>query len=1292
MHALGTQSQGDTQPASPWVYKKLAEQYQEPQPAPLSAQPTIEEEERDSGYVDLLGCFNEHTENSPQQNGNEPTDREDDDDDDVDLVSQDVRAEIFPESKRFQPPKTPLTQGIKRKRDGPSSGLQNDTPRLPDNFLAGFQDSNDRMGHSQLFEATQALTSPNLAHSDGLYNRPSPNFNQIQRPSTADSASSPASFSRLGLVRPVSEPQAVYISMQQSQEAREAAQRLLEEDSSEDNLGFNSPKTDKGYEHSPAIRFMNRTPPSRLNQHIGNVSKQASANLNLYTRKSPCLPGRSASDAFPISDDISNQDPQDNVSEEETDREGEDDEKNLDDEIDELAEDNKENVEVPMTVSRLHQGGSQIAISQSSPSQYRPQGLRGGAGKASTTHLAQSPISVVGQEDRIAFNVSIRDSQSSQKHKSNPQIFNSSPAVGAGLHSSLESRNVVLQSQLSQSQRSPNPGTKAVKDPARHKAGSIVDGTVGRQSRAKQDDTEESSEDELSGNGFMPQTEKHLASTPSEASGTGTGSSAQSCHPHDKGKSPQKTAADSSTKQSANIPETCSPAPEGTNDRFSAKTSLLTNSRSTTSPSKPVDPSTSGPSTTSLPFETAPERQISSQSGISLEPSQTKSSSNHPLPSKLLRRRTLGEIADESSPPDPLGDIDVNINLLSTQDVEFQAAVHGSRGLEPSILPVQQSSTIQHGSRRNRSFKPVDDFRSTPDNRPTTSQIERIDSDYMDDSDSLSSPPDSPDSREIEDLHPDNEMNHSEQEMTGPSASEVRAVDAAQETNGEVSPQEDDQLEGDAEDSAEDEEGTDPIVASRRVFAHFNGTPSAFYTATCTGFISGEDPRYSVRFDDGAIDTIGAFGIKRLELRPGDLVKVDQVGARTKNFLVVGMKEQVDLMELSRSAAAGSSGTHFPATDIHGYSMVTVAPKSTGSNGNAEVGESMDVPLAQIYITQTMWTHLKDRNYLHFPITANVTAPIQTPCERPSTPSSPSSRTRRSKPPIQTQSRSDEADNPGLLHNMVFTLTNIIGSTNLDKTKKLIQDHGGTILDEGFSSLFHIPVLHRSTSPHKSDADRTFHLTRSAEKYGFTCLIADKHCRRAKYIQAIALGLPCLATRWIQDCVNQGQILPWAPYLLPAGESAFLGHGAIHSRTLPSFPTNVNAGTTSASTVSLPSLAEMLQHRSLLLNGTSILILMRKGDDEDTMKQYPLLTFAIGPARVARAITPEAAAREVRNADAAGTPWDWVLTCERARDVERILFGTSGGRASTAAAAGEGTRVVGNEWLIQSLIAGRLVD
>lgn len=197
----------------------------------------------------------------------------------------------------------------------------------------------------------------------------------------------------------------------------------------------------------------------------------------------------------------------------------------------------------------------------------------------------------------------------------------------------------------------------------------------------------------------------------------------------------------------------------------------------------------------------------------------------------------------------------------------------------------------------------------------------------------------------------------------------------------------------------------------------------------------------------------------------------------------------------------------------------------------------------------------------------------------------------------------------------------------------------------------------------------------------------------AKYIQALALGIPCLSSRWVQDCVAKQAILPWEPYLLAAGESSFL-NGAIRSRIIPS----IDPLTTT--------LSDIIEARTKPLQNASVLLIMEK-TEEDPMRSHPLLSHALGARKVSRATSLDAAARMVAEAENNGEPWDWVYSHDKEEKAEKALFGRGKG---TSGAAGKkrkrggsalrgsvegverGTRVVGNEFVIQSLILGRLID
>ena len=466
---------------------------------------------------------------------------------------------------------------------------------------------------------------------------------------------------------------------------------------------------------------------------------------------------------------------------------------------------------------------------------------------------------------------------------------------------------------------------------------------------------------------------------------------------------------------------------------------------------------------------------------------------------------------------------------------------------------------------------------------------------------------------------------------------------------------------------------------------------------------------YKVRFDDATVDVVTAYCVKRLELQIGDAVKVDLPGVRTHNYTVRGFRDKeaptppLDVDTPSRSNKSTRPGAStLSSTDIYGYKTIMVAPKQ--QVGTAEELEAF--PLMHIYLTQRIWNSLKDRVFLYQPSLASRVSGLQTPSEQPSTPSSPGSRTRRIKASAKSLSSVARPMNLSrngsyLFDNMLFSITNVKELAVREKVVRQIQSHGGNILDsdQGFAELFDVPDLEMASPRKRRDpnSESLFRLTTTAANRGFTCLLADKHCRNAKFIQALALGIPCLATRWVKDCISKARLVPWEPYLLPSGESSFL-NGATRTRLLP--PSDPE-------TVLLPTIVES---RPNFLEGCSILLVMGKGKEAEAMKAYPFIAHALGARKVSRAMSLDAARVALMEAEAVGEAWDWVYHYEGDNKGERItqgraqgiLFGGGGGGGGSTGKKrkrdegrekGEGkTKVAVTEFVIQSLILGRLMD
>ena len=1290
MHSNSTPSEGDTQPASQWVYG-------EKEVGPMMSKVSHVNEEGDTGHINIVDGFEQDL--GP---GAESTMLvEDNEEDDVELVSQDIRAELFPESRRFQPPMTPLAKATKRKRPMQEETPQLPTPRLPANPFADLGTS-DVMRPSQIFQATQAQTSPQYVHSDSLYERPSPNMHNSDRPSTACTLSSPAMARdpRSKMVRTVTEPQVTYESMKESQEARE--RRLRELHMEQDALldaEFDPPsriQPQQSLGQGEYARNVNNHSAGRSLSTSSTQQFKVKGNASSQGGQSTRRLKRQLSEVFLISDDPLAEENRGNITEDETEREEEKEEAAHVDEIDELAEENKENVEVPMTVSRLHH--ARVISSQTSPSRNHVRRRLKTPSSQSATQVKGSPRRTTSPSSRPASEkgtqlYAVRDSQSSQQQssKEHPRALDSSRP-----QHSLEPRNVVLQSQLSLESKSPIPQSSV---PSKSATGDVIIQLTSSsplqlsKSRSKSSEIgyvrQESSVDlEAQGNKNMGIT--HITTHPSNLHAIADDACQTESH------NIRKQVSRLSTRNGRTV--------FGTNleaELTAPVRNVVPNSSQDMSSSGPLPSSLSkiatkkssnGQSLATSLYETAQDQLSLSPSKSVSQPLLARSlESGVSSPNKNLRRRTLGEIAADPSPPDPIEDVNLSdFGLLGKEDEDFHEIIHGP--IRPHLITRKRRAYTSTKWKAPAS-DPPSECQGTPA-RPTSSAISaptpvQI---FSEAESQNSSPLSSPPASQHEELpslaSPDNILETSNPQAAPftdapastsvhePSASSLAVEVSALEAGSQ----------GEALNAGSQVTSNLPIVAPDRVFAHFNGKPSAFYSATCLGVIPGDEPRYSVHYDDGAEDSISAFGIKRLEFRPGDVVKVDLPVHRTKNYVVVGMQDRQDFEgpnTLARRRKINPSDKDaWPETDIYGHTKVLLSPKQSKALGGKHMDvEAIVVGIYHLYFTQAMWTNIKDREYIHVDRRSMAVEGLQTPADRPSTPSSPPSRAKRLKSTLLNQATSMNGPKQGLFSRMTFSLTNICQPGDLERIKSLILTHGGKVLEDGFDPLFHVPVLHRITSPRKSDSDRNFHLTSQAQDMGFTCLIADRHCRRAKYIQALALGIPCLATRWISDCVSKQRILTWSVYLLPAGESTFLG-GAAHSRILPALSTE-NA-----------TLSTLVEQRTCMLEGASILLIMSK-NEEANMRQHPLLTFALGPARVARALSIEAAAKAVAEAHAVGKPWDWVFSYDREREVERVLFGSAAKkRKSRADQSGQKvkTRVIGNEFLIQSLILGQLLD
>ncbi|PGH07307.1 hypothetical protein GX51_01851 [Blastomyces parvus] len=419
---------------------------------------------------------------------------------------------------------------------------------------------------------------------------------------------------------------------------------------------------------------------------------------------------------------------------------------------------------------------------------------------------------------------------------------------------------------------------------------------------------------------------------------------------------------------------------------------------------------------------------------------------------------------------------------------------------------------------------------------------------------------------------------------------------------------------------------------ANKVFAFFNGRPQGYFPATCVGIShSAGGIRYLVRFEDSVKpDDVNADAVKRLELRKNDVVKVDLLEVPKIPHTVVGFRKSSEAIAFRDGEGTLSS----TITDVHGHHFVILRPR--GPNGSFRNGPDITVPISHVYLDRVLWTRLGNRQYSYSPQSLNgLGSGLQTPLDhRPSSVYSVS----------RTAHRFSSVS--GLFFGMAFAVSYKDNEERRLRIEELITQNGGRILKHGFTELFNQPPSNLPSASFENNSavtssadnnDRLLSLHPTAETTGFVCLLTDEHTRRVKYMQALALNIPCLAGRWIHDCVAKDQIVDWEPYLLPAGESTFL-NGAIRSRAITPNP---------ALTARLP---DTIAARPKLLDGQSVLLVMDRGKTAEQRKPYSFLTCALGPSRIACVPDMDAAIKLLvppeqespASSAISDVGWDWI--------------------------------------------------
>ncbi|PLB43135.1 BRCT domain protein [Aspergillus steynii IBT 23096] len=1277
--------------------------------------------EGDSGHIDLLAGFDHIHTDAANADDNE-------DQSSFKLGESSpmhYQPSFFPESQRFVV-KTPATV-VKHSQ---TEGLNTGSPTVSRNPLASdVGSSGGIMALSQVFRATQAPSSPLIRgqHSDPMSDRPSPNL-PIQGHPLATTLSSPLNHIAATFPRDSSEPNLNYVTMKESQAERdrilqERLTRSAEHVYSEDHSDVEFDKEPSFVERmarkrtidqEAAAQFAGLTTPAKPPSHRSRTSDKASEDPEPHTQEGGQQTHISAL-------------PTDEASEEETEHEQESHQPvPKSQELNPSTEEDKENYDDPVTTPRGAATNAHDRLSQvlsldgsTSPSPKKPTGAPADSQRLSQIEVQGEALEGISRSSQI---IVVADSQQSPKYDQDENAGNTNLEPWDQYAAQHPGPHVQSSYDLEKTTSSPQKPIRIQSSPPsasqRSRVSFQLDNRV--QPRGRSDSV---SSRESSGHPARHQ------SVPDDIA-------MQAGHPMEPNlpHGVENTSRPDRLEKSSSMPSRVAETPLHRSRSFGDE--IPATDAPETSPNRFQNDLMDQEDDDLPPIHSTVHERISHSQPLNQDSS---SPVKNLLNSKILsspsgrQRRALTEIAADVSPRIGPGAFDIDINLLSAEDQEFRSAVEMSPVLprkkrrgnvgrniyaSDSLVPVTPGPTsyFMHTKGHERTETEDHPQPKEPQVAPETVFVKR-----------------SRPSRRMDTVWDIDDTPHFYPPRTERSRMLARSLEKKPQQSHEPKQRTDDQpaVHRDHQSTSPDplaqphttpsrkaahkrpdnDVASEPIrmelppaenvqVAVNQVFAPWSGSKRAYYPATCFGKPFGtSSTRYLVKFEDAAPIEVPMSAVKTLELRVGDAVKVDIPNVPKVTHIIRGLTDKLSADELSKEANNGM----VPVTDIYGHSAAILGPKqrkSLPSGGLTGPEGVVKVPISRIYLDTILWNQLKNRAFSYSSVPIQPDNRLQTPSERHSTPTSPSTRLSRS---IRFSS--------GVFSGMVFAVS--YGDNNDKKSRitQMILDNDGRILHDGFNELFDLPTNAPLATPSKSPASGTnengrhLRLTRGAEDVGFACLIADRHSRRPKYMQALALNLPCLSGRWIEDCVAQGRVVDWELYLLPAGESSYL-NGATKSRMLAPYP---------ASEARLP---DVISARPNLLAGQSVLIVMGRGKaDEERRKAYLFLTYALGASRVER-VPDVKSARAVldQQGDVQNKcEWDWIYVDndEKASAIATILGASLSGSqkaqstqkskkrkrveltesiSSNDLGSNTNVKIVGNEFVCQSLILGKLFD
>ncbi|ORY58659.1 hypothetical protein BCR35DRAFT_309384 [Leucosporidium creatinivorum] len=410
------------------------------------------------------------------------------------------------------------------------------------------------------------------------------------------------------------------------------------------------------------------------------------------------------------------------------------------------------------------------------------------------------------------------------------------------------------------------------------------------------------------------------------------------------------------------------------------------------------------------------------------------------------------------------------------------------------------------------------------------------------------------------------------------------------------------------------------------------------YPGTIVGVVSGH---VKVIFDDESKGKLKFSEIRRCELKRGDYIRYrgDEIDTETQAAV---LHRDVRVYRVERGEEGVDVEGILEPTDVVVVSKEELALEQQPEESRRDRLQRLE--LAAITIAPEHAAQLDDRKPSPADIVAFEGRP-QKPIKALSLLKIPAA------PALEPIASNKKI---GLFSRMAFLLTNTPAKgTDAEKTAflSLLHEHGATVIDLGH-------LFTARAGDKEGEATLEFSRNATVKNIDTILLLADRPCTTSKYLVALALGIPCISSRFIESSIHDGARLEWKDFALTSGFLQSLGTYAVGAQIR----------SIAKPTFDLDSLST-LHAEGGIFSGRSVLVVSKKGKgSSDHIRSLLSILAAAGATTVHFVASPEAAS------SAAG--YDHVVLDDSLK--------------KTTAMAGHSG--VGNmTWLKQCLIAGRLL-